>query len=222
MNEFIQEAIHSFNLPLTLLMGLVVIFWILSLLGTIDMDSLDLDLDVDAGTDADADVDSEVDVGHNILGTTLKLVNAQDVPIMMVLSLLTLFMWTISIITNFYINPDKSALLALGLLVGNFIVSVLLVNLITQPLRPIFRAIKKDEEHVPLVGSIGTVKSRVIDQKYGQVEVIREGGSPALLNARLEDGALTRGETVIITSYDDNNKRYLVKSAPELNLTTNN
>jgi len=212
MNEFLEQTLLSYNLPFTVLMGLVAIFWVLSLLGTIDMDGLDFDFD----TDTDVDVDTEVSVGHNVLGSALKVVNAQDVPIMMVLSILSLFMWLISIVSNFYFNPNQSIPLALGLLLANFIVSVLLVRIVTQPFRPIFRSLKKDEEHTPLVGSLGIVKSRVIDQKYGQVEVTREGGSPALLNARLEDGALTRGETIIVTSYDENNKRYLVKSAPEL------
>lgn len=215
MSEFIQQALLPYNLPLTILMGAVTVFWILSLLGTIDLDGLDFDFD----TDTDVDLDTEVSAGHNYLGTALKFVNAQDVPIMMVLSLLTLFMWVFSILMNSVFNPEHSGLLALGLLLANFIGSTLCVKAITHPVRPFFRAIKKDEEVVPLVGSVGTVKSRTIDTNFGQVSVTRENGAPALLNARLEDGELARGETVVIVSYDEDKKRYLAKSAPEL--TTN-
>lgn len=216
MNEFFQQALLIYNLPFTVLMGGVVIFWFFSLIGTLDFD-FDFDLDLDS----DADLDPQVNAGHNFLSAALKVVNAQDVPLMMVLSILTLFMWVNSILSNYYLNPDGSIFMAIGLLVVNFIISVIFVKVVTQPLRPFFRAMKKDEEHVPLIGSIGTVKSRVIDEKYGQVSVPRENGSPALLNAKLNEGALVKGETIFVVSYDEKNRRYLVKSAPELQISNN-
>lgn len=216
MSDFIQQSILPYNLPLTGLMGLVALYWVLSLVGTIDMDGIDFDFDGDA--DVDGEVSSEVSTGGNFIGTVLKFVNAQDVPIMMVLSLLILFMWITSILSNFYLNPEGSNLMALGLGVGNFIFSTLCVKAVTQPLRPLFKALKKDEQAVPLIGAVGTVKSRVMDENFGQVTVPREGGSPALLNAKLSEGALVRGDTVIVLSYDEGSKRYLVKAAPELSI----
>jgi len=213
MNEFFTQAIVWHNLPLTLLMGATVVYWLLSLLGTVD---LDLDFDFDLDTDADLET-SDVSAGHNALGAVLKFINAQDVPIMMVLSLVTLFMWVFTIYANYYLNPGQNGWIALGIGVGTFVVSTLCVKGITQPLRPFFRALKKDEEsNVPLIGSIGTVKSRVMDTTYGQVVVEREKGAPALLNAFLDEGALVRGDTVIILSFDEEKRRYLTKAAPEL------
>jgi len=194
------------------------VYWLLSLIGTIDMDAIDFDFDTD--TEIDGEVGTEVSTGGNFIGTLLKVVNAQDVPIMMVLSLLTLFMWIGSILSNYMFNPTQSYITALGLGVANFIGSVLLVKLVTQPLRPFFKSIKKDETAIPLIGSIGTVKSRIMDHNYGQVSVPREKGAPALVNARLEEGALSRGETVLILSYDEEKNRYLAKSAPELSLNS--
>ena len=207
MNELWEHALLPYNMPLTVLLGLMAVYWVFSLIGAADFD---FDFDVEA--DAEGDVGS----GHHILGAILKFVNAQDIPIMMVLSFLTLFMWSISLLANSILNSGHSNLIALGILVVNFIVSTLIVKAITQPLRPLFRAIKKDEKHEPLVGAVGIVKSRVIDENYGQISVQRVQGAPALLNAYLDEGALVRGESVLVLSYDESRKRYLVKSAPEL------
>lgn len=193
----------SHNLPLTLLLGLVFLFWMVSLLGVFDLDSFDTE--VDGG---------EVEGGDGVLGFLLRAVNAQDVPVMMVLSVLSLFMWLIAIASNYYLNPGQNGLVAFGLLTGNFILSVILVKLVTQPLRPVFRSIKNDKEHQePLVGSAGTVKSRILDRDFGQCEVPRPKGSPALLNCRLVDGEkpLERGEEILVIGYDDSIRKYIIK-----------
>ena len=196
-------------------MGLVAVYWLLSVLGTVDLDTFDVDLDVDADVDVDADLDGDVSSGGNVVGFVLRFVNAQDVPIMIVLSLLALFMWLISIASNYYLNPGHSGLMAGGLFLGNFILSSLMVKTVTQPLRPFLKALKNDQEHQePLIGMAGVVKSRVLDADYGQVEVARHNGAPALLNCRLATGdeALVRGDEVLVIAHDDAKDRYIAKS----------
>lgn len=205
MKEIWEQALLSYNLPLTLLLGLALLFWVVSLLGAFDFDA-DLEVDAEGG---------ELEGGGGVLGFFLRAVNAQDVPVMLVLSLLSLFMWLIAIISNYYLNPGHSGLVALGLLAVNFIVSVILVNLATQPLRPVFRSIKNNQEHQePIVGSAGTVKSRILDRDFGQCEVPRPKGSPALLNCRLADGEkpLVRGDEILVIGYDDSARKFIIKS----------
>lgn len=204
MKEIWDQALLSYNLPLTVLLGFVFLFWIVSLVGIGDFDP-DLDLDADAG-----DLH-----GGGALGFILRVVNAQDIPLMLVLSLLSLFLWAIAIASNYYFNPDESGGRASLLLVGNFFVSVLLVKLATQPLRPFFRSIKNEREHSePLIGSVGRVKSRVLDASFGQCEVVRPKGAPALLNCRLAEGeeALARGAEILVIGFDDDTRRFIIKS----------
>ncbi|YCM45595.1 hypothetical protein V2O64_06135 [Verrucomicrobiaceae bacterium 227] len=206
MKELWEQALLSYNLPLTILLGLVGVFWLLSLLGALDFDSFETDFDVDA--------DADLDGGGSVFDGVMKFVNAQDVPVMFILSLLTLFMWVISIASNYYFNSAGSEGVALGFLSVNFIVSVLLVKYVTQPLRPMFRAIKNDQEHQePLIGSSGFVKSRVLDQGFGQCEVTRPNGAPALLNCKLasREEPLVRGEKILVIDYDDSDQKYLIK-----------
>jgi len=205
VKEIWEQAFLIYNLPLTLLLGLVSLFWIVSLLGVADFDS-----DVDIDVDADGDL-HEVD---GVFGFLMRVVNAHDIPVMLVLSLLTLFMWIISIASNFYLNDGESGMIALGLFAANFVISVILVKLVTQPLRPMFRSIKNDKEHQePLIGSSGVVKSRVLDGSFGQCEVIRPKGAPALLNCRLAEGEepLVRGAEILVIGHDNETRKFIIK-----------
>lgn len=214
MKEIWEQAILSYNLPLTCLLGLVLVYWLLSVLGAVDVDTFDIDFDADADMDLDTDAHGDHHSG-SFFGGIMKFVNAQDVPIMIVLSILVLSMWVISILSNYYFNPSGNELVALAMLAGNFIASIFVVKGITSPLRPVMRAIKNDADApAPVIGSVGIVKSRLLDQNFGQVEVIREKGAPALLNCRLREGeeGQMRGSEVLIYDFDKEKDRYLVRA----------
>jgi hypothetical protein len=211
VKELFEQSLVFYNLPLTGLLGLVVLYWLLSLLGTVDLDTFDIDFDGETDVDGGAS-------GDGVFGFLMRAVNAQDVPVMIIFSLLILFMWSLAILSNYYLNPSENGWIAVGLLVGNFVASALLVKAVTQPLRPLMRAIKHDQEHQePLIGLTGTVKSGTLDQDFGQVEVPRTNGAPALLNAILPDGhdLLSRGDAVLVISFDPEKDKHLVQASPE-------
>jgi hypothetical protein len=219
VKEIWEQAILSYNLPLTIALGMVFVFWFLAVLGTVDMESLDFDFDTDIDADIDADIDTDITPGSGgFLVSALKMVNATDVPLMMVLSFLSLFMWTIAIISNAAFNPNHSWFIASGLIVGNFFISCLLVKITTQPFRPFFNAFKKGEnDDEPVIGRIGTVKSRVIDRKYGQVEIPRDHGAPAIVNCRIADDhePMVRGDQVLVFEKDEKKQLFIVRRASE-------
>lgn len=213
MKEIWEQAILSYNLPLTVLLGLLILFWALALVGTLDIDTMDVDIEIDA----DGDIDTDVSAGSSgFLTSILKFVNATDVPLMMVISFLTLFMWVIAIISNAAFNPTHSWLIASGLLIGNFFVSCVLVKMITAPFKKFFRAFKKGEnDDEPVIGQVGTVKSRVIDAKFGQVEIPRKNGAPAIVNCAMADGhePLLRGDEVLVFERDKDRNLFIVRNA---------
>ncbi|MDP0490564.1 MAG: DUF1449 family protein [Verrucomicrobiota bacterium JB023] len=220
VKELWDQAWLGYNLPLTCLLILVAIYWLLSVIGTVDLDTFDIELD----GDLEGDAEGQGQATEGVVGTMLRFVNAQDVPLMIVLSLLILFMWAVSILSNAYLNAEGSGWMAMGLLIGNFIVSALAVKAVTQPLRPLMRAIKNDQEHQePLIGLSGTVKSRVLDHDFGQIEVPRKNGAPALLNAILPEGreALVRGDSVLVIGHDKEKDKFLVRSTKGEELTLN-
>jgi hypothetical protein len=208
VKELWEQAILPYNLPFTILLGLVVVFWLLTLMGALGMDSLEPD--VDSCLDGDAG-----DPG-DLPATLLRVVNAGSVPLTVVLSILILVIWIVSITLNFYFNPGKSSLLALGFFFAAFVVAVIATKVITQPLVPLMRRLKEAENAPPVIGEVGVVRSLELDSRYGQVEVQRQDGAPALLNARLsaDSEAVPRGTEVAIISFDEPTGVYLVRPLP--------
>lgn len=207
VKELWTQAILPYNLPFTILLGLVVLFWLLTLLGAVGFDSLDADLD--------APDDVPGDLG-DIPATLLRVVNAGAVPLTVVLSVLILTMWMGAIVLNYYFNPGQSLLLALAFLAAAFVLGVIATKIITQPLVPLMRRLKDAENADPVIGEVGVVRSIDIDAKFGQVEVERRGGAPAILSARLgpDSEPVLRGTPVAIISHDEASGLYLVRPLP--------
>jgi len=209
VKEIWEQAILSYNLPLTILLGLVVLFWIFSLLGTIGIDSLDGELDSDGADLSD------------LPAAMLRVVNAGAVPLTVVLSVLVLALWMLSLTLNYYFNPTHSSFVAAACFLGALVGAVILTKILTQPLVPLMRKLKESENSQPVIGEVGVVRSLEIDDRFGQVEVQRADGAPALLNAKLGIDAepLPRGASVIVVSLDENTGIYLVRHVPMAPLT---
>ena len=206
MKELWEQAILPYNLPFTILLGLVVVYWLLTLLGAISFESLDGDLDVG---------DASGELG-DLPAAMLRVVNAGAVPLTVVLSILTLALWIFSIVLNFYFNPGHGFLLAGAFFLAAFVLAVIATKLITQPLVPLMRRLKAAEDAAPVLGEVGIVRSIQLDSSYGQVEVERPDGAPALLNARLgpDSEPVLRGNPVAVISLDESTGIYLVRALP--------
>lgn len=180
-------------------------FWLLSIMGAVGVDALDFDFDID-GDGSTGDIPAAM----------LRVVNAGLVPVTIVLSVLILLMWMSTMILNFYLNPGQSWLLAIGFFFASFIIGVIGTKIITQPLVPLMKRLKTGEDVAPVIGQIGVVRSIEMDSTYGQVEVERGDGAPALLNAKLgEDSpAIPRGTQVAILSMDEKTGVYLARAIP--------
>lgn len=234
MGDLITEAIAAYNLPLTILLGLVLVYWMLVIIGALDLDFLHINFDMDHGGHLDGGLGHDIghgvghDVGHDaahqggsagtgsVLGSVMGFINAGHVPIMLVFSILFVSMWIVSILTNYYLNPgepgDRSQLIALGLLVPNFIVSVLITRYVTLPLRPLMKGLAEGEVHEPVIGREGVVTSAEVTRDFGRIEV-ETGGAPLLLNARISEGSarLTKGDSALIIDHDEEKDTYLVR-----------
>jgi hypothetical protein len=209
VKELWHEAILPYNLPLTILLGTMVLFWLANLLGGIGADSLDVDLDADV----DAGGGAHFGVG-GVMSSLLKSVNAGIFPLTIVLSILILMMWIAAIVLNYHYNPDHMMTRALGFGVIALVLGIVMTKAVTQPLVPFMRRLNAAEDAPPVVGEVGVVRSIQLDTQYGQVEVIRPDGAPAILNARLDDdcGPLARGSQVVIFGMDEKTGVYLAYS----------
>lgn len=188
------------------------LYWLSCIIGIFGVDSVDIDLDADVDLDVDADGDSN---GHipSPLAAALRFVNAADVPLMAILSLLSVFMWVGSMMANYYLNPELWDWLVMVIFFSSFVVSVILVKIATAPLVPVFRKMKELEKAEPAVGGTAIVISKEVDGKYGQVEQKREKGAPATLTCiTSEDSPIPRGTEVAVVSYDKDTGIYNVRT----------
>ncbi len=173
------------------------------MLGAVGMDALDFGADVDG------------DLG-DVPAAMLRVVNAGLIPVTIVLSILVLLMWVSAMFLNFYLNPGQSWLLASGYFFASFILGVIGTKIITQPLVPLMKRLKDTETVAPVIGQIGVVRSIEMDSTYGQVEVERADGAPAILNAKLgaDSPAIPRGTQVAIVYMDEKTGVYLARAIP--------
>jgi hypothetical protein len=224
VKEIWELSISPQVLPFTLLLIPIALYWLLAVVGLIDMDFLDVDLDTDVDVDVDAgpEIDTDVDAGHHtpgagILHGALRLMGANDIPIMAMMSIIIVLLWTLAMLGNLWFNPDQANLAGRIIGIVALVGAVLLARVITMPLRPFFRAMKKGgTENRPVIGRTGKVRTGKLTAESGQV-LVEEKGDQLFLNARLMAGSdpLPRGAEVLIYKYDKETGIYYVRSLNE-------
>ena len=191
---------------------MVVCYWLMVILGV-----LDLDTDVaDGGVDGDIDMDHGHDASTgSIWMSTGRFLGFSKVPIVVWLSFVSLFMWFFSLVLNQYWNPEGGVSQALLLLIPNFVASLIVTKIITFPIAKIFAAMADaDSEGEEILGRSGTVISMEANETYGQIEIPVKG-APLLVNVRCQPGspAFKKGTSVKVTSAGTDNKFYYIESS---------
>lgn len=197
MLEVFSEAIRPINLPFTILLGIVVLYWILVAVGAFGLDF---------GADGDIDADVGADAAHSDVGWFshfLNFINVGEVPITIVLSFLTLSAWFLSIVVNYYWTGG-SMVLGLVALLPIFIVSAIVTRYLTLPFRPLIRVMSREPEaQQPIVGRTCLITTSEVTRQFGQAQIDTKG-APILINVRtLEDQPLPRGSTGLVVRKDD-------------------
>jgi hypothetical protein len=228
MIELISESFRLVNLPFTVLLILVVLYWLLVAVGALGGPAADADLDVHADAHLDHDVD--IDTMHHHVegnhsghgsheggswwGNTLKFVNLGDVPVMVVLSVLILSLWAFGIVANRYWAGD-SALLKTAFLGANLVASVVITRYVTLPLKPIFRVLNKQyDESVKIVGEHCRVVTSEATSRFGQAEIATKG-VPLLIHVRtLNDAVLRKGDLAVVVREDTEHRIFFITANP--------
>src|SRR6476660_920047 len=155
MHEVLSEAFAFVNLPFTVLLGLVAVYWVLVVLGALDT-SFGSDLELGGHVEGGSpelgghhfeghETEAHGDVGHDgFLSGVAHFINLGDVPLMVVVSVLSLSLWTGSLIANRYFT-GHDVLMSLAFLVPNFIVGLIVTRYGTLPFKPLFRLLRRDE-----------------------------------------------------------------------------
>jgi hypothetical protein len=210
VSELLQASFSQNQILLTILLGLVVCYWLMVISGV-----LDLDTDVsDGGGEIDMDPGHDASTG-SIWMSTGRFLGFSKVPIIVWLSFVSLFMWFFSLVLNQYWNHEAEASRALLLLAPNLMASVIVTKIVTIPIAKLFAAMADaDSEGEEILGRSGTVISIEANETYGQIEIPVKG-APLLVNVRCQPGspALKKGTPVQVVSAGPDNKFYYIESS---------
>ena len=219
VSELFQAALLPHQLLLSLLLALVVCYWLLVLLGALDFEA---DLPDDLGSDGDAHGSSSAAHGHGMSTggawlATGRFFGFSQVPLVVWLSFLILFLWFGSLVLNEWYNHPGNLVQALWLLLPNLLGSLIMTKLVTFPVAKLFKAMgDADSEAEEVIGRIGVITSTEADATYGQLE-ITTSNVPLLINVRTQPGAtpLKRGDPAKVTAAGPDNIFYLIEPAPQ-------
>jgi hypothetical protein len=208
LTEFLTTVFSGPILPATLFLGFLVIWSLLAMAGTVDIDMPGSDVDIDLDMDLDAPSGGAAD-GLALLA--LKWLNLKDIPLVMWMGALAVIWWFVSaslwslVDVRFFSPPGW---LWSGLLVvKNLAIAIPLTKLVTQPMKGWFVTERLDAQS--LIGKECRISSLEASPEFGQVRFKTEG-SPLLLNVRTDGPHLAQGADVWITHYDSKRRVYIV------------
>lgn len=207
--ETIQQAFLPANVFFTVLMLLMLLYWIMVVIGTLDIEFLDFDLDVEG--DADVDVDGVLDgAAGGFFDGFCAFFYIGTVPVTILVSMLIICMWFISIIANGLMNPSGSMVLGFPIAVGIVIVSPFVCKVVCMPLKKLFSSLKKTDTIRDVIGRICTVKTTEVSTKMGQAEV-PSSGAPVLINV-VSDGShvFHKGDEAVVLEKDNEKGVYVI------------
>lgn len=215
--EVIAAYFNVVNLPATVLLLLVTLYWLLVIFGAFDFGSLDLDLgwEPPAPTDGIPDISGAAAGAGGLFKAVLGFFYLGRVPTIALLSVFALVFWLGTVLINQAYNPEADWLrgvlswgpIALG--------SLLLTKLVFWPLLPLFDEMHRrhGELENTLVGKLATVSTSEVTETFGQV-VIEQQGPPIVLNVRAAPlDRFTRGQVVKILSHDSQTNTYLIAAS---------
>lgn len=216
MVEFLTAAFAPVNVVFTVLLLVLGLYWVLVILGALDIDLFHIDLphsgpdfpvegDIDMTHDMDGHADGPLDglepgIGHFLL----HFFYIGEVPTMLLVSVMVLSLWTFSMLGNHYLNPEGSIPMALAVFVGNLAVSTVVLKFVALPLRRFYLILNRDcNAPGDVVGKLcQVITTRVTREKIGQAQVPTKG-APLLLNVLAEgDHEFNRGQQALVVGKD--------------------
>tara|TARA_R110002012_G_scaffold229179_1_gene401713 strand:+ start:370 stop:1020 length:651 start_codon:yes stop_codon:yes gene_type:complete len=211
-----QEAFFVFITKISLyptivftgLVMFVTLYWVVSLLGMADMDSVDFG---ESGSDAAV---SDLSLTGFFTGLMLKF-GLYGVPLVIILSLVSLIGWLLSYLYTSFLhqNFDSGVLyyvFGTGALIFVLVVSMWLTGMIISPIRKNIARIPK-RNSANNVGKIAIVRTLSVTDKHGEAE-LNDGGAGLILKVRSDNSTslLKKGDRVMLVAYLEETNTYRV------------
>ena len=201
--------------------GLLVVlgYWVLAIIGMVDIELFDIGLDID--------IDTEVDSIGGVAGLLLSL-GLTGVPITIVISLLVLNGW-IACYFIALVMPDLPELLSvitflinIGIFIISFAISIFVTAIMIRPLKGLFKKLNQTPVSRSLLGISCKVRSSRVDSEFGEADCSHDGAS-LLIKVRSSDNEVfKKGDIVTIIEHNSAQNTFLVVSDQTFKQNLNN
>jgi len=216
MDPFYQNISSFPTVFFTFFLAVSALYWLVAVLGLVDVEILDFDLPSDGGIDVNGE--NGVETPEVLAGLMLRF-GLQGVPVTVIVSFISLFGWLICYYAVhfllFWLPPGLLRFVAsIPLIMAVLYVAVMITSVVIKPLRPLFqKAQQQTVKH--MLGQVAVVRSSRVDQHYGEA-LMEDGGAGLILKVRSsEDSSFKRGDRVVLLEYQSESNTYRVISEAE-------
>lgn len=209
MTSFLDAALAYPTMIYTALLGLVLFYWLLAIVGLVDFEAGGLEIEADLQADADVS-----DLGT--LAGYLVALGINGVPFSIVVSLMVLLSWLFSCLLGMWLLPLVptallSAVAGTAVLLLCPLFALPITARVIRPMRGLFvthNAMSNQE----LVGRTCKVLTSRVDETFGRAEVSTRGASVNISVWAETPNELVKGSLARIIDYDPDRQRYLIAS----------
>jgi len=194
MMEFIETCFIGPVFPATVLMVLIMVYGLMVVAGTVDINLFDVDFDTDLDVDGAA-----TSVGF----VALRFLNIGNVPIMIWVTFFGLLWWIASMLLWSFFDQggdSQGVWSATQLALRNAAIAVVGTKFATDPMRKFFDQTDKFKPQ-DLVGKQCEVTTAEVTKDSGQAK-FKTDAAPLLIDVRTDDGPFSKGDVATIIDFD--------------------
>jgi hypothetical protein len=211
MAEFFQLAFSPAVGLLSVLLGLVLLYWLIVIIGLLETDFLDFGLDGDPDVDLDVDGAAEAAGMGEAFQTMLAFFYVGRVPVTVLATILIFGLWTLAMLGNHLLNPGGGFWLGVPVAIGSFVGALLMVKALAWPFSLLCGVMHSEGNQLQdAVGSMCVLQGRLEPGRIGQA-VVKTGAAPLVITVVSDGGQpLARGQEAVVLEYRRAEKVYAV------------
>lgn len=204
MQDFLEALTHYPGIVPSVLIGVLLLFWLAAIVGALDFERVGPDWLGDS------------DVGGSSDGAppTLLAMGFSGLPFSVVISAVGFAWWLLTMLAAQYLAPLLPLpgwLAGSVLLLGMLVLAVPIAAMLVRPLKPLF-VVHHGNSKRNLIGRPCRILTLRVDEHFGQAEVRIDNGVPLNVRVRARSpNSLTRGSGALIIDLDASSGRFDVE-----------
>ena len=197
MSELLPFAFSGINLIPTVLLMFTVAYWLIVILGVVDLDSIDVD--IDGGVELDG------------LASVLSFFNIGQMPLMIFITFFSIPLWMVTLLATdlFGFNAILPNIL---IFVLTSVLCLFIAKFLTTPIAKLYLKIRRETEAIEnIIGQVCTAKLPITSGKKGQAE-LKVNGTSILIYAKTREGLrIDKNESALIIDFVKDQNYYYVE-----------